>query len=486
MKSTGKPISKEFAEILYKLEDTNTPLDETFMEMLYEVPEIKDGMEKLYEHTNTRSLNRKEMWLAWANELLLNNGFANKEEVVYNGDVEKGHKAFLVLGLPASGKSSVITDRLLKENKAILLDSDEAKKIIPEYDNGWGAGAVHEESKEVNKRLIRNVIENYDGANVVMPIVGDTVPKVSDYMDVFKEAGYSVSLHLVEVSVRTSLSRMLKRFIEDNRFINPEIVFNYSNKPSIVFEKMKEEADEYVKWSNEVKRGEKPVLVYQGESKDFSRGMEERGRAGGETGQGTTPGDCGSQGEQIALFPKAEVVYDIPWQIELKQELVEFARFSDYYSYIDSVDNDEEALEQMGFFLKTTKSIEDLKEYIEFTVSESDDPEIQMEGMALISRLDDLINNNHEKNSIDREMITVKYQLYQKLKDCDLYFDSESFDAVFKAFEDMQVHRDVVADGKEIKIMTSGFNAVDLDNYLVSENFDEAVCNNCRLEGKLK
>ena len=33
--------------------------------------------------------------------------------------------------------------------KSMLIDSDEAKKLIPEFDDGFGAGYVHEESKQV-------------------------------------------------------------------------------------------------------------------------------------------------------------------------------------------------------------------------------------------------------------------------------------------------------------------------------------------------
>ncbi len=143
----------------------------------------------------------------WVEQLSKNNGFANEEEKVYNGDVEKGNKAFLGLGLPASGKSSLITNRLLIENKAILLDSDEAKKIKP----------------------------------------------------------------------KTSMSRMLKRFITQNRFINLKFVANYGNESSRVFEEMKGKVDEYVKWSNEVKQGEQPVCIDKGSCRENVKGLGERG-----------------------------------------------------------------------------------------------------------------------------------------------------------------------------------------------------------------
>lgn len=65
---------------------------------------------------------------------------------VPNSEIKKERKAIILIGLPASGKSS-IADRLADEFGALILDSDYAKRKLPEFkDNPAGASLVHEES----------------------------------------------------------------------------------------------------------------------------------------------------------------------------------------------------------------------------------------------------------------------------------------------------------------------------------------------------
>ena len=130
MSTTGKPISQKFIDVLNRLDSKiNVKLEE-----VYQIPEIAEALIKAADVPETINLPGRDKIREGAfNKLVANKGFAYKKDVLYNEDVRKDHKAFLVLGLPSSGKSSVITDRLLKENNAFLLDSDEAKKIFKEY-----------------------------------------------------------------------------------------------------------------------------------------------------------------------------------------------------------------------------------------------------------------------------------------------------------------------------------------------------------------
>jgi hypothetical protein len=57
--------------------------------------------------------------------------------------------ACVLIGLPASGKST-IARRFATEYGAIILDSDFAKRKLPEFPNyPWGASIVHEESAKI-------------------------------------------------------------------------------------------------------------------------------------------------------------------------------------------------------------------------------------------------------------------------------------------------------------------------------------------------
>ena len=55
-------------------------------------------------------------------------------------------QAFVLIGLPASGKSSIAVD-IADKYGALLLDSDLAKRKLPEYKvYPWGASLVNAES----------------------------------------------------------------------------------------------------------------------------------------------------------------------------------------------------------------------------------------------------------------------------------------------------------------------------------------------------
>lgn len=65
--------------------------------------------------------------------------------------LQKGYKMTVVVGLPASGKSTAIAIPLSEEQGAFIFDSDEMKKLIDGFDGGKNADGVHEESKELLK-----------------------------------------------------------------------------------------------------------------------------------------------------------------------------------------------------------------------------------------------------------------------------------------------------------------------------------------------
>ena len=93
-----------------------------------------------------------------------------RERTVYNGDVRNDRRADIIIGLPVSGKPPALVDPISSKYKSMLIDSDEAKKLIPEFNYGFGAGCVYEESKQI----VASVYENttLEGKNVLIPIIG--------------------------------------------------------------------------------------------------------------------------------------------------------------------------------------------------------------------------------------------------------------------------------------------------------------------------
>ena len=180
----------------------------------------------------------------------------------YNGVVNRDGRIDIVIGLPAAGKSSVIADPLSAMYKSRIVDSDVVKERLPEFNNGLGAGNVHEESKRINEDILEKAVGLKE--NIVLPIVGSDYDSVIKKIKFFKENGYNVYLHLNELPMYKALGRMINRFIETGRFLSPELIYGYQNKPTEVFERIIKENGGLI----------------DGYSKDDNRGNEENKRTG--------------------------------------------------------------------------------------------------------------------------------------------------------------------------------------------------------------
>jgi phage-related protein (TIGR01555 family) len=177
------------------------------------------------------------------------------------GARKKEHKAWFIMGLPASGKST-IADPLVEEHGAMLIDADEAKKLIPEFGDGKFAGAVHQESSWINSKLFKKAASA--GDNMILPLVGKNVNKVRILCELLQKRGYEVHLQLMELPPEEAARRALTRLEETDRFVDPDYVVNQVGlKPSKNYDILRSEGRfaSYAKYSNDVPRGEKPKLL---------------------------------------------------------------------------------------------------------------------------------------------------------------------------------------------------------------------------------
>lgn len=58
-----------------------------------------------------------------------------------------------------------------------VIDSDEAKKLLPEFNNGWGAGVVHKESQLISDRQLSAALKA--GENITYPVSAAIVQSFS-------------------------------------------------------------------------------------------------------------------------------------------------------------------------------------------------------------------------------------------------------------------------------------------------------------------
>lgn len=214
-------------------------------------------------------------------EQIYQRGSYSSETHDYTGEIAQERRADIVIGAPAAGKSSVLVDPLSEQHKSRVIDSDDAKKLLPEYDDGKGAGNVHRESSMIRDVLKQRAIAR--GENIVWPTVGDKLDKLLSSIQEFRDNGYSVYLHLNELSAGKATGRALGRYLSTGRFVDPEIVLKVGDKPTQNYNYIRQQEgliDGYSHYSNDVPRGEKPILYEAG---DAGRSLE------GDRGRGVRP-----------------------------------------------------------------------------------------------------------------------------------------------------------------------------------------------------
>lgn len=158
------------------------------------------------------------------------------------GEVARDRVATIVLGPPAAGKSS-LSEVIARARKAAIVDPDDAKKVLPEYDNGIGANSVHEESASISRRVLE---EMADGRNIILPKVGQSPEGIGKLIEAFRGIGYRVELANLAVSYDNAFRRMVARFLKTGRIINPEYVKAVGEKPAETYRALKTQADDFL------------------------------------------------------------------------------------------------------------------------------------------------------------------------------------------------------------------------------------------------
>lgn len=166
-----------------------------------------------------------------------------KDTYVYDNPVKHEHKAVIYTGLPAAGKSTKV-DPMSEEMGAFVFDNDVIKSLIPEFQatGGAAAGAVHEESSDIQKACLKEFLTGggRNGDNLAIPIIGDNAQKVYDkYIKKLEDAGYDVEVRYQEASPQKSANRVVARAISSGRIINSKVVLGYGEKPAKAFDELK-------------------------------------------------------------------------------------------------------------------------------------------------------------------------------------------------------------------------------------------------------
>ena len=207
------------------------------LDELYKLPVFKriaakiDEFKQKYGDTSTIDTpERRDMRKKWKDQFLKGEV---AETMPPNGTpLKKDFKATIVVGLPAAGKSTRIANPLSNEQGAFIMDSDEMKKLMPEYHGGQGADTVHDESKEVMKQAFAEFTNgSMKGTNLVIPVIGDEAGKLNDkFISKLLAAGYDVEIAYKQADAKSSANRVVSRAISEGRFIPREVVEGYNDE----------------------------------------------------------------------------------------------------------------------------------------------------------------------------------------------------------------------------------------------------------------
>lgn len=237
-KLTGRPVSEESLNMLRRLENNeHISLDE-----IEQLPEIQEAYSCISNSTPTNLLKNREYIDAHVIDILSSNGSYSGVDSTgkdcYNGFVGNDRRIDIVIGLPASGKSSTIVNPLSKEFHSKVIDSDMAKELLPEFNNGWGAGIVHEESKDITEKLLTSAL--HSKCNVVYPIVGSKLGKLYELIHLCHKHQYQIYIHFADIAPQKALARMINRFFETGRFLSPKLTYKYDNNVQKNYNHLKE------------------------------------------------------------------------------------------------------------------------------------------------------------------------------------------------------------------------------------------------------
>ena len=161
------------------------------------------------------------------------------EKIGYN---KSEYQFELVLGLPASGKSTRIVDPDSEAMGAFILDPDVIKAELPEYKESHGAGAdaIHFEGMNIFNEAIKAFTEgDMKGVNAILPIVSSDLDDLMEtYIRPFEAAGYNVKVKFKDAEPNEAAARVVMRELRGGQLINSAVAFSFGYGPEEVYNEL--------------------------------------------------------------------------------------------------------------------------------------------------------------------------------------------------------------------------------------------------------
>lgn len=232
---TGKSLYNKSGKRSAAIQDVVSRLhsgEAVSVEEVMSLPEVELA-NKLSEADDTLNLPNRDAIHNAGYEKAMSLGSYNSKTGKLDGKVLRERRMDIVIGLPGSGKSSVYSNRLSEEHGERIIDTDDFREYIPEY-NGMNASVVHQEASLMRDMVLDEATQR--GENILLSTVGASAKSLANKIRDYTSDGYSVYLHLNELPYLESVARVLERYVSKDgrlgRIVSPDIVFGCKNAPT--------------------------------------------------------------------------------------------------------------------------------------------------------------------------------------------------------------------------------------------------------------
>ncbi|PWV51497.1 zeta toxin family protein [Chitinophaga sp. S165] len=179
--------------------------------------------------------------------------------------IKKERKAYILIGPPASGKSTIASS-IAEKKHAIILDCDLAKRKFPEFEYECGASFLQEESDHViygfkydNPFSLKGLSElsATNQYNIVILKIGRSTAGIVSILKYLDNMGYEIHLTLLALKRREATIRALNRFDQTKRYVPLGYVFDHvANDPLLSYYLLKENMGHLFKSTGVIDTGE--------------------------------------------------------------------------------------------------------------------------------------------------------------------------------------------------------------------------------------
>jgi hypothetical protein len=148
--------------------------------------------------------------------------------------------AALLMGLPGSGKTSALRPIIRKVLEAVdgleprLVDADEVRSLVPEYEGGLGSQVVDVETSYLTYRRV--VEESYKRQqHLIIDTVGDPIRSVTEAR-FLTNAGWTVMCLCATVSIEIAQQRAMHRALATGRYVPAAYIEEVGDRPLKAYE----------------------------------------------------------------------------------------------------------------------------------------------------------------------------------------------------------------------------------------------------------